>query len=88
MVVARLQYVFQFVGLNKRHHVFFSVLGGGVHVRPANEIVRCRWFHPDEIGRLAVSVPTREIVALFNGVGETAAPPASFCPALMAHDTR
>lgn len=76
LVVSNVQYVFQFVGLNKRHHVFLSVLGDDFQARPANEIVRCCWIRPDEIGRFAASVPTREIVALLLGAGGTAKPPA------------
>ncbi|MFP3707915.1 NUDIX domain-containing protein [Paraburkholderia sp. SIMBA_009] len=75
LVVSNVQYVFQFVGLNKRHHVFLSVLGDDFQARPANEIVRCCWIRPDEIGRFAASVPTREIVAPL--VGPPSRPP---CP--------
>lgn len=69
LVVSNVQYVFQFVGLNKRHHVFLSVLGDDLQARPANGIVRCCWIRPDEIVRFAASVPTREIVALLLGAG-------------------
>ncbi len=62
-----LGYLFQFGGLNKRHHVFFCVLPDDARPRPCNEIVRCRWFSPRKVGTLVASVPTRAIVALLFG---------------------
>lgn len=62
-----LDYVFQFGGLNKRHHVFFTLLPDNARPMPCNEIVRCRWFRPRKVGTLTVSVPTRQIVALLFG---------------------
>ncbi len=59
-----LGYLFQFGGLNKRHHVFFSVLHDDARPAPSNEILRCRWFRPQKISTLITSVPTREIVNL------------------------
>ncbi len=59
-----LDYLFQFGGLNKRHHVFVSVLPDDARAEPSNEILRCRWFRPRKIATLIASVPTREIVAL------------------------
>lgn len=59
-----LDYLFQFGGLNKRHHVFVSVLPDDARAEPSNEILRCRWFRPGKIATLITSVPTREIVAL------------------------
>ncbi|WP_084162786.1 NUDIX hydrolase [Paraburkholderia bannensis] len=62
-----LGYLFQFGGLNKRHHVFFSVLPDDARPTPNNEIQRCRWFRPRKVATLITSVPTREIVdLLFN----------------------
>lgn len=61
------EYLFEFGGLNKRHHVFFAVFRNGTRAKPSNEIVRCRWFRPANVATLVASVPTRQIVALlFN----------------------
>lgn len=60
-------YLFQFGGLNKRHHVFFVVLPDDAKPTPANEILRCRWFRPGKVASLVASVPTREIVNLLFG---------------------
>lgn len=62
-----LRYLFQFGGLNKRHHVFFSVLHDDARPVPSNEILRCRWFRPQKVSTLITSVPTREIVGLLFG---------------------
>ncbi|MEX3919810.1 NUDIX hydrolase [Paraburkholderia sp. BR10872] len=62
-----LGYLFQFGGLNKRHHVFFSVLHDDARPMPNNEILRCRWFRPQKVSTLITSVPTREIVDLLFG---------------------
>ncbi|MEX3962819.1 NUDIX hydrolase [Paraburkholderia sp. EG286B] len=59
-----LGYLFQFGGLNKRHHVFFSVLPEAARPVPNNEIQRCRWFRPGKVATLITSVPTREIINL------------------------
>ena len=60
-------YLFQFGGLNKRHHVFFVVLPDDARPAPANEIWRCRWFRPGKVASLVASVPTREIINLLFG---------------------
>ena len=57
-------YLFQFGGLNKHHHVFFTVLPDDARPEPANEILRCRWFRPRNVSSLITSVPTRQIVRL------------------------
>ncbi|MEK6293350.1 MAG: NUDIX hydrolase [Paraburkholderia tropica] len=67
-----LDYVFQFGGLNKRHHVFFTLLPDDARPKPSNEIVSCRWFRPRMVGTLVASVPTRQIVALLFGAAGTA----------------
>ena len=59
-----LGYLFQFGGLNKRHHVFFSVLPETARPVPSNEILRCQWFRPGKVTTLITSVPTREIINL------------------------
>jgi 8-oxo-dGTP diphosphatase len=59
-----LGYLFQFGGLNKRHHVFYAVLPRDARPEPNNEILRCRWFQPRKVSTLLASVPTREIVNL------------------------
>ncbi|WP_081771912.1 NUDIX hydrolase [Paraburkholderia nodosa] len=56
--------LFQFGGLNKRHHVFFSLLPDGARPVPGNEILGCRWFRPGKVATLITSVPTREIINL------------------------
>lgn len=67
LVGYELGYLFQFGGLNKRHHVFFTVLPDDARPQPGNEIQRCRWFRPRKIFTLVTSVPTREIIGLlFN----------------------
>ncbi|SDR54781.1 8-oxo-dGTP diphosphatase [Paraburkholderia fungorum] len=68
-----LNYLFQFGGLNKRHHVFVSILPDEARPAPCNEILRCRWFRPRKVGTLVTSVPTREIVRLLFGQGDHAA---------------
>ena len=62
--VHELGYLFQFGGLNKRHHVFFLILPEDARPAPSNEILRCRWFRPGKVSTLMTSVPTREIVNL------------------------
>jgi 8-oxo-dGTP diphosphatase len=59
-----LGYLFQFGGLSKRHHVFFSVLPEAARPVPSNEILRCQWFRPGKVTTLITSVPTREIIKL------------------------
>jgi 8-oxo-dGTP diphosphatase len=66
-----LDYLFQFGGLNKRHHVFFTLLPDDARPTPCNEIVRCRWFRPRKVATLMASVPTRQIVALLCGSAGT-----------------
>lgn len=66
-----LDYVFQFGGLNKRHHVFFTLLPDDARPKPSSEIVSCRWFRPRKVGTLVASVPTRQIVALLFGAAGT-----------------
>ncbi|MGF6840262.1 hypothetical protein QF001_004129 [Paraburkholderia youngii] len=61
---ARQWYLFQFGGLNKRHHVFFLILPEDTRPEPSNEILRCRCFRPGKMSTLMTSVPTREIVNL------------------------
>jgi 8-oxo-dGTP diphosphatase len=62
-----LGYLFHFGGINKQHHVFFSLLPDEARPAPNNEILRCRWFRPRKVETLITSVPTREIVnLLFN----------------------
>ncbi len=57
-----LGYLFQFGGLNKRHHVFFLILPDDARPEPNNEILKCRWFRPRKVSALITSVPTREII--------------------------
>ncbi|WP_421046616.1 NUDIX hydrolase [Paraburkholderia sp. A1RI-2L] len=59
-----LRYEFEFVGFSKRHHVFVLDVPVDTTPQPAHEIMHCRWVRPTMVGALAVSVPTREIVAL------------------------
>ncbi|CAG9267958.1 8-oxo-dGTP diphosphatase [Paraburkholderia unamae] len=59
-----LGYLFQFGGLSKRHHVFFTLLPDAARPVPGNEIQRCRWFRPGKVATLITSVPTREIIKL------------------------
>lgn len=59
-----LSYLFQFGGLNKRHHVFLAELPPEATPEPRNEIVQCRWFRPARLNTLITSVPTREIISL------------------------
>ena len=73
LTAPKLSYLFQFVGLNKRHHVFFAVLPANARPKPANEIVRCRWFRPHKLDTLLTSVPTREIVRLVLGASSASA---------------
>ncbi|MFT4063824.1 NUDIX hydrolase [Paraburkholderia sp.] len=64
LTLDELGYLFQFGGLNKRHHVFFTILPDDARPEPANEILRCRWFRLRKMSTLITSVPTREIVKL------------------------
>lgn len=57
-------YLFAFGGFSKRHHVYLVDLPHGVVPEAANEILRCRWFRPEQISTLMTSVPTRGIVEL------------------------
>ena len=67
-----LGYLFQFGGLNKRHHVFFLLLPDDARPVPSNEILRCRWFRPGKVATLIASVPTREIIRLLFSHDATA----------------
>ncbi|MCC8397034.1 NUDIX domain-containing protein [Paraburkholderia sp. MMS20-SJTR3] len=72
LIAHDLRYLFQFGGLNKRHHVFHAILPDHAQAAPSNEILRCRWFRPAKVGTLVTSVPTREIVALLFVAASTA----------------
>ncbi|NPT48007.1 NUDIX domain-containing protein [Paraburkholderia sp. 1N] len=65
LVEASLTYLFQFGGLNKRHHVFSVDLARDASPEPGNEISQCHWFSPIKVATLSTSIPTREIVDLF-----------------------
>ena len=58
------EYLFQFGGLSKRHHVFQTTVPNDAVPKADNEIVRCRWFKVRKVSTLAASVPTRQIVEL------------------------
>lgn len=60
-----LAYLFQFGGLNKRHHVFFASIARNASPEPGNEITQCHWFSPIKVATLSTSIPTRAIVDLF-----------------------
>ena len=64
LVQTELTYLFQFGGLRKRHHVFFTDLSEDAAPEPRNEISKCRWFSPNKIATLVTSIPTREMVSL------------------------
>jgi len=64
-VATEFTYLFQFGGLSKRHFVFFAKLSQNASPEPRNEISRCGWFSPTKISTLAMSIPAREIVALY-----------------------
>jgi 8-oxo-dGTP diphosphatase len=64
LVVDGFDYLFEFGGLSKRHHVYLVDLPRGVVPEAANEILRCRWFRPEQVSTLITSVPTRGIVEL------------------------
>lgn len=68
-----MDYLFQFGGRNKRHHVFFSVLPDAARPVPSNEILRCRWVRPGKVATLITSVPTRAIINLLFSHEMTAA---------------
>ncbi|WP_322095419.1 NUDIX hydrolase [Paraburkholderia bannensis] len=78
-----LGYLFQFGGLNKCHHVFFSVLPDDARPTPNNEIQRCRWFSPRKVATLVTSVPTREIVDLL--FSQATGINARHAPVVLAH---
>ena len=65
LVEASLTYLFQFGGLNKRHHVFSVDLARDASPEPGNEISQCHWFSPIKVATLSTSIPTHEIVDLF-----------------------
>lgn len=65
LAVPELRYLFQFIGFNTRHHVFFADIAPHLNAKPASEIERCRWFAAVKIATLSSSVPTRGIVELF-----------------------
>ncbi|NUY29420.1 NUDIX domain-containing protein [Paraburkholderia sp. JPY303] len=65
VVEIHLTYLFQFGGLNKRHHVFLAEFARDISPEPGNEIAQCRWFTPIKIETLSASIPTRAIVGLF-----------------------
>ena len=65
LVETGLTYLFQFGGLNKRHHVFSVALARDASPEPGNEISQCHWFSPIKVATLSTSIPTRAIVDLF-----------------------
>jgi 8-oxo-dGTP diphosphatase len=65
VVETGLTYLFQFGGLNKRHHVFSVDLAWDTSPEPGNEISQCHWFSPIKVATLSTSIPTRAIVDLF-----------------------
>ena len=65
LVETGLTYLFQFGGLNKRHHVFSVDLARDASPEPGNEISQCHWFSPIKVATLSASIPTRAIVDLF-----------------------
>jgi len=60
------EYLFQFGGFTKRHHVFDALLPEDAEPAPGNEIARCGWFRPSKVATLVASVPTQQIVAIAN----------------------
>lgn len=64
LLVEGLTYLFEFGGFSKRHHVYLVDLPHGAAPEAANEILRCRWFRPEQVSTLMTSVPTRGIVEL------------------------
>jgi 8-oxo-dGTP diphosphatase len=60
------KYLFKYRGAQKHHHVFFCDVSKGAKARASNEIVRCRWVHVEDIGRLATSSPTKDIVKILG----------------------
>ncbi|PLZ03132.1 NUDIX hydrolase [Burkholderia sp. WAC0059] len=83
LLARELAYLFQFGGVNKRHHVFSVRLGADASPEPRNEISKCGWFGPTQIANLVTSVPTREIVrlaVLHASRGGAAAPTAADLP--------
>jgi 8-oxo-dGTP diphosphatase len=71
LVADELMYLFQFIGFNTQHYVYFAEVGLHLTAQPSNEIARCKWFAPLKIATLSASVPTRGIVDLFfRHIGE------------------
>lgn len=60
------EYLFQFGGFTKRHHVFDARLPVDADPIPGNEIARCRWFRPSKVATLVASIPTQQIVEMAN----------------------
>lgn len=67
LVAVSSAYLWQFVGFNKRHHVFIVEIADSADPQPRNEVRSCRWFVPRDIETLLVSVPTRSILELASG---------------------
>jgi 8-oxo-dGTP diphosphatase len=67
LVAVSSAYLWQFVGFNKRHHVFIVEIADGADPQPRNQIRTCRWFVPRDIETLLVSVPTRPILEPVSG---------------------
>lgn len=61
----------------RAHHVFFTSVPDCVDARPLNEIADCRWFHVDELARLTVKKPSRELLRLYALVDEPVLPKTS-----------
>lgn len=78
-----LLYLFEFGGINKRHHVFLFETHDDVEPVASREIVRCRWFLQTKVSSLLTSVPTREIVALLRTRALPASSPGSETPGII-----
>lgn len=64
LVGYEIAYLFQFGGLNQRHHVFQALIPENAAPAPRNEIARCRWHKAERVPKVAASVPARQIVDL------------------------
>jgi 8-oxo-dGTP diphosphatase len=57
LVDVEVEYLFNFGGLSKRHHVFVARLSGDASPEPRNAIKRREWFSANNIATLSTSVP-------------------------------
>lgn len=58
-------FLFQVIGATTVHHVFVANIGKSAAAKPSKEVARCQWFSQAELGGIAMSPTTRQIIESF-----------------------